>query len=237
MLITGFADHPLTPTADLLLDPAFWALHTCQVGAAGLNDLEAAYGIDIDDAEALADTLFDHDAWPVLTVPLHHGAVIHTIYRNLDGDAGLDYVVAHPDWHQDLHLAAIEGSFVGPGLSWPELTAVADNPPAAATGRPREAAERLLLLLPALGDADLPDTAVPALSAALRRLTPAPDPDRTADILLHEAGAFWQPPTWRHLADGTIACDGPHSRRDPASPMAFTADEARHITHAFQPPS
>ncbi|MBN6057910.1 hypothetical protein JYK22_38675, partial [Nonomuraea sp. RK-328] len=226
MLITGFEGYPLNEDSHLLRDPVFWALHSAQIGAAGLHDIGEAFEVDTADAEELHDRVFDHDRWPVFTVPLRSTGAIHIIYRNLDGDMGLDYVLTHPDWPHDLHLAAVEGCFIGPGLSWPELVTIANQPPMSGNGALLDASSRLLILLPALGDADLPDNAVPTVAAALSELTTSPEPARIAEILLHDNQAYWEPAAWQQLGNGAIVCDEPHSRRCLGVSGAFTTDQA-----------
>ncbi|MEU8124325.1 hypothetical protein AB0C21_36920 [Spirillospora sp. NPDC049024] len=233
VLITGYEHYPLVDGSAFLTEPAFWAVHTMMVGAGGLNDLERSFGLDVDDAEALCEQLFGHDRWPVFAVPLQSGAIIHVIYRNLDGDMGMDYMLGHPDWRGDLQLAAVEGCFAGPGLSWPELTAIAHRPAGPSAPSALTPTDRLLLLLPALGDADLPDSAVSTLAAALTQATSTQDARRVAEILLYENRAYWAPAHWRQLVNGAIVCDGIHSRRSMNSPHAFTIDQAITITRAL----
>ena len=69
MLITGFEDYPLVDGSHLLDDPVFWALHALQLGVIGLTDIEEAFGVDIGDAAEIENHVFDHDRWPVFTVP------------------------------------------------------------------------------------------------------------------------------------------------------------------------
>jgi hypothetical protein len=233
MLITGFESDPLTDGSYLLGDPAFWALHLGIPGAGGFGDLEEAFGVDIVEAEELDDRMLDHDHWPVFTVPLHSKGNIHIIYRNLDGDMGVDYVLAHPDWPHDLRLAAAEGCFIGPALSWPELSTIAGQPPTSTDDTLVDAASRLLILLPALGDADLPDDAIPTVAAALSEVTTSPEPARIAKLLLHNNGAYWKPATWQQLSNGAMVCDEPHSRRCLEGPGAFTTDQAIAVTRAL----
>ncbi|GAA3181963.1 hypothetical protein [Nonomuraea roseoviolacea] len=234
MLITGFESHPLTESSHLLSDPVFWALHSCQIGADGLDDLEEAFGVDIVYAEELHGRVFDHDHWPVFTVPLRSTSNIHIVYRNLDGDMGLDYVLTHPGWPHDLHLATVDGNFIGPGLSWPELITIANRPPTSGRETLLDPASRLLILLPALGDADLPDTAVPTVAAALSELTTSPQPARIAETLLRPNNhAYWEPATWQQLSNGAMVCDEPHSRRCPGASGAFTLEQAITVTRAL----
>lgn len=233
MLITGYENDPLVDASALLTDPALWAVHAQMVGVLGPVDLQRDYGVDTEDAEELCEQLFDPDHWPVFTVPLRSGAALNVIYRNLPDDMGLDYVLAHPDRPHDLHLAAVEGSFVGPGLSWHELINTARRPPTSAPAGTRDPDQRLLLLLPALGDADLPGDAVPALTAALTRTTACPSPRHVAETLLRNERAYWQPAHWTHQANGALVCDEHHSRRCPQHPNAFTPAQALTITQAL----
>jgi hypothetical protein len=233
VLITGYENDPLVNGSALLIDPVLWALHAMMVGATGLDDPQRDFGVDTEDAEELCEQLFDPDHWPVFTVPLHSGAALHVIYRNLADDMGLDYLLSHPDWPHDLQLAAVEGSFVGPGLSWHELITIAHQPPTSAPTSTGDPARRLLLLLPALGDADLPDSAVPALTAALTHTTASPAPQHVAETLLRKNQAYWQPAHWAKLANGALVCDEHYSRRCPWHPRAFTPDQALAITQAL----
>ncbi|ATZ22468.1 hypothetical protein ACFZBM_18300 [Streptomyces lavendulae] len=76
-----------------------------------------------------------------------------TSSENAGDDAGVHYLITHPDWEHAEFLARDDGHWRGPGLSWPELIGAADNGlPGGTTTDPDT---RLLLLLPALGDADL----------------------------------------------------------------------------------
>lgn len=228
MSITGYEDDPLADGSELLDDPAFWAVHAGTVGAGGLEDVEGCFGVDVDDAEDMCERLFDHDRWPVFAVPLRGGASVRVVYRNLDGDMGLDYLVSRPGRARDLRLASVEGCFAGPGLCWDELAAIAEHPPAGDDDALLDPARRLLMLLPALGDAGLPGTAVPAVAAALAAATPAPDPTRIAELLLQDGGAYWEPARWGRLSDGALVCDGRHSLRGPenADALALTRDLA-----------
>lgn len=75
--------------------------------------------------------------------------------RNLADDAGTIYVVSHAEWDRHRHLATVGGHQAGPGLSWRELVQIAGTPDLDAAGIHAPHA-RLLLVLPALGDGDLP---------------------------------------------------------------------------------
>ncbi|MFF4012592.1 hypothetical protein [Streptomyces sp. NPDC001717] len=45
----------------------------------------------------------------------------------MEEDEGIDYLVHHPGWDAAETLAQDDGHFMGPGLSWADLTAIADN--------------------------------------------------------------------------------------------------------------
>ncbi|MFC6884748.1 MULTISPECIES: hypothetical protein [Actinomadura] len=233
MLITGYEDDPLSDGSDLLNDPSFWAVHALTVGATGLDDLQGGFGVDIEDAEVLSEQLFDPDRWPVFSVRLRSRATVHVIYRNLTDDMGVDFLLSHPAWPHAFQLAAIDGCLVGPGLSWRELDAIAHQPPSSAPTSIGDPARRLLLLLPALGDADLPDDAVSVLTTALGRITASPVPQHVAEALLFKNAAYWEPAHWRRLPNSALICDEPHSRRCPAHPDAFPPDQALAITQAL----
>lgn len=145
------------------------------------------------------------------------------VHRNFPDDPGTDYLITHPDWDRDVPLASLEGHFSGPGLSWPELIAVADSAPARAAGV-RDPALRLLLLLPAFGDADVPVAeAVSRISGALTAVgVPESAAPEVAERLLDHP--FWDGPTWATqggspLSGGTTGpsplavCDGRYSPR------------------------
>jgi hypothetical protein len=84
------------------------------------------------------------------------------LFRNFEGDAGWDYLLQPEGTDTVITLAALEGHFQGPALSWRDLVVVASQP-----DRTRSGAERLLLLLPAMGDANLPDEAEQLIAASL----------------------------------------------------------------------
>ncbi|MFD0429255.1 hypothetical protein ACFQ60_20405 [Streptomyces zhihengii] len=93
------------------------------------------------------------------------------------------------------HLGTIDGHPSGPGLAWPELLHIAHTPDASAPGV-QDPHARLLLLLPALGDADLPDEAAPVVAAALTATGTLPDgaPALASTLLAHHP--YWSPASW-----------------------------------------
>jgi hypothetical protein len=69
------------------------------------------------------------------------------VYRNFTEDQGVDYLVVPAAGGNCIKIATVEGALDGPGISWPELTAVVDRQPTAI-----ERATALLLLAPILDD-------------------------------------------------------------------------------------
>ncbi|MFD8694341.1 hypothetical protein [Kitasatospora purpeofusca] len=170
-----------------------------------------------------------HPTWPAFTVPVNGGR-LHIVHRNLEGGAGTDYLLHHADRDRAELLARVDGHFMGPALSWPELMAVADNGP---TGCPTTNPDhRLLLLLPAFGDADVPVEAAARLATALRALTAVDDPDRLAVALLEDQGPCG-PVRWRTTGKGLRINGGGHSYRNPANGFALTADRLARVTAAL----
>ena len=114
-LIPGYDGGPFHLQPELLDDHLFWRVH---LHLGDIHDLEAG---------ALLSQLLEGDTWPLFTVPLAGDHRICVVYRALEGEAGIDYLVHHPRWEAAETLAQDDGHFMGPGLSWAELTAAADN--------------------------------------------------------------------------------------------------------------
>jgi hypothetical protein len=163
-------------------------------------------------------------------VPLTAGHRLHVVVRTFEDDPGTDYLVHHPDWDRAERLAVVDGHFMGPALSWPELVTAADNGlPGGSTADPDA---RLLLLLPALGDDDLPDAAAERLTSALRALVGVGDPEALATALLEGQG----PPgtaTWTTRSDGVRVNDGAYSFRNPANGFALPTARLARVSAAL----
>lgn len=226
--ITGYEDGPLVDGSRFLDLPLFWP---CHLGSSlwGEEAQAVAFGPDWDDAQELYKTLSSPDKWPAFTVHLHSGYTLQVVYRNLEGDHGVDYLLSHPDWTEAATLATDDGHFMGPGLSWRELEASADQGAASGVTDPNA---RLLLLFPMLGDADVPEAAAPRLASALAELTIVEDPAAVARVLLENQGQ-WTPPSWRE-ADGTWICDGSHSFRNPENHFALPAPRLTAASSALR---
>ncbi|MFE6893906.1 hypothetical protein [Streptomyces sp. NPDC057694] len=225
--IPGYEGGPLVEGSAYLADPLFWPVHlgTCLRGE---DAQRAAFGPDWDAAMRLCDALSAEEAWPTFGVPLCSGHTIHVVYRNFDGERGVDYLMHHPTWPAAETFAVDDGHFMGPGIGWPELLSVARQ---LSTGDAADTGARLLLLFPALGDAQLPDDAPAVLTHALRALTVIEEPADVAGMLLKNQGQ-WAPAHWS-LTDGVRISDGGHSYRNPGNAFALPASRLREISNAL----
>ncbi|MEU8660590.1 hypothetical protein [Actinoplanes philippinensis] len=204
-------DSVLLEVAPQPEDRLFWPAFLLTVG----GSLAAATSFDVDpaDVEEYADNLHQPASWPFVTVPLARGHRLHVLFRNFEGDAGWDYLLHPAGSDSVITLAALEGGFHGPGLNWPELLAVADQADPAWT---RE--ERLLLLLPAVGDADLAHDAEELIATAFTTVGGRPDHrHEVAGELLTASRRFWGSPTWVEYQNHRI-CSNEHSPRNLAAP-------------------
>ncbi|GIJ48046.1 hypothetical protein Val02_49320 [Virgisporangium aliadipatigenens] len=192
-------------------DRLFWPAFLLSVG--GSDTAAVAFDVDPADVEEYAEQLHHPDSWPFISLPLGGGHGLHILFRNFEDDAGWDYLLQPAGSDTVTTLAALEGCFQGPGLSWPELLVAAGQPDPA-----RSWSERLLLLLPALGDADLPhDADEPIISAFAAVGGLSQQRYKVAHELLTASRRFWGDPTWTEYADRRVRL-GRHSPRGPAAP-------------------
>ena len=104
-----------------------------------------------------------------------------------------------------IELATIEGHSRGPALSWAELVTASAQPDDRLSPT-----QRLLLLLPAYGDADTPQEAIDVVSAALAAVGAREHVrDLTAELL---DSPFLESPQWT-LTAGALVCSGPYANR------------------------
>lgn len=221
------------PPADpgVLAEPALWLDEryfwpAFLVSFGGAKSAATAFDADPADVEEHLEELHRRDCWPFLTVRLAHGHRLQLLFRNYEGDSGWDYLLQPAGSDALVTFAALEGGFHGPGLSWPELIVAAGQ-----ADPDRGSAERLLLLLPALGDADLPDDAADQVAAAFTAVGGLPQHRHAvAGELLTASDRFWGHPAWVDFGD-RLVCLGRHSPRDPGAP----AERLALITEALGP--
>jgi hypothetical protein len=213
MIIPGYLDgfipdvdpSTVVDATGWLDDPTFWPAHLLTVG--GAKDAPGAFDVDLADLDAMLDELQRPDRWPAFTLSVGDRHEIHLIWRNFDGDAGADYLITRPGSDTSIVVAALEGHFIGPAWSWRELLTIAGRPDPR-----RSVAERLLILLPAMGDTDLPPAAVTLVAAAVTAVGGSRNQVEVARQLLAAGGRFWGATPWHHR-DGISICLGGHSRR------------------------
>ncbi|MDF6023067.1 hypothetical protein [Streptomyces sp. JH34] len=228
--IPGYHDGPFSQRTELLRTRLFWLghLYPSADGEAG----ELLFGPDYpwSDHRNFQRRLRREDDWPTFTVPLGGESRLHVVYRTVEEEAGVDYLVHHPDWDRAELLAQTGGNFTGPGLSWRELAAAAYNRlPGGTTTDPHA---RLLLLLPAFGDDAVPaQNAVCCLAEALSACLGMPDTGPLADAILEHQGLTGRV-RWV-TTDGRRTNDGMHSFRNPASHNALPDERLTRVSAAL----
>ncbi|WP_328473834.1 hypothetical protein OHA21_13570 [Actinoplanes sp. NBC_00393] len=203
--------------------PGFWAEYWRQLLLPDEDDLlTEVWG---DTGDDLGDYLGPH-RWPVLTVDLRDGAQLAVVFRNLDYDAGVDFLVLPGGGRDAIEIAALDGHQTGPGLSWPELQGIA-----ARQADPVRRAETLLLLAPAFGDeaADTPQ-AVALFAEAMRTLGATGDVEKVAAAAVSDEVDFWGHLRWQ---DGAPDCD--YAPRNPDSVFALPEASRRLVTALLAP--
>ncbi|MFJ3640302.1 hypothetical protein ACIPRD_11175 [Streptomyces sp. NPDC090108] len=225
MVIDGYDDDCVVAGEELLGLPGFWAaylLMLCRRDEERGEPSPEWFGADAADVDAASDALSDAGRWPALRIPFADGHTAVVLGRNFEDDPGTEYFVVHPEWNRPGHLATIDGHDSGPGLAWRELLHIARTVAAGAPGT-HDAHARLLLLLPALGDSELPGDAVGVVGRALA-WAGVPVADSTwlaAHLLDHTwfAPATWSLPGSSPLTggedpyEGILVCDGTLSPR------------------------
>ena len=167
--LAGYAQpgHGIEPAEHQLDLPGFWPAYLGAVWGEVALEPEV-FGADLADVDAAGEALWEAtEVWPAYRIPLAEGRAVWIVHRNFPDDAGTDYLLTDPVRPREQSLASIEGHFTGPGLSWSDLLAVADGTPPDGAGV-RDPDLRLLLLLPAYGDAATPpEEALTRISTAL----------------------------------------------------------------------
>src|SRR5207237_1046095 len=142
------------------------------------------------DLDALIDELSNPTQWPVFTLALASRTRLRIVVRNYPDDAGVDYLLERGDGTPVLQLAALEGHFSGPAVSWPELVSTIQD---GADGH--AAIDRFLLLLPVLGDTDTPAVAHRITTQVVTTVGAIRDQATVATQLLDNR-RYWAPSSW-----------------------------------------
>ncbi|GAA2646685.1 hypothetical protein GCM10010425_65500 [Streptomyces spororaveus] len=229
-------DCELVASEDLARDPAFWLAHVLlTMGDPG--EPAEPYGVDTSAYEEMVDRLGDPEQpWPVLRVCFDGGHTVYAVYANWDDQNNVDYFIRHPKWGRLGFLGQCGADEAGPGLSWTELLTLATSTQEGTEGLTNPS-ERLLLLLPMLGDADMPgeacDTVARALSHCGIRAEAASD---LAAVLLGEQDPA-NGPRWTPTGDSPIAvCSSPYSPRQVPLALGITPDQAQALATALSSP-
>ncbi|MGW4567093.1 hypothetical protein ACWEN3_33440 [Streptomyces sp. NPDC004561] len=210
MLIEGYGGGPLVAGDSLVARPGFWSNHLWGPCCRDAGAEPEWFGDDGADVDALSEVLMDPERWPVFRLPVGGGHEVVVVYRNLDGDYGVDYLFTHPSWSTPRQVAAWEGDLNGGSLTWRELVRIVGSAGSAAGGiEDRDA--RLLLLLPLLVEHALPDEAAAVITAALIAVGTPQDiaPGTAQHLLAHATGSAWHDPTWASPLSGGSEPPGP----------------------------
>lgn len=191
-------------------DPLFWPTYlTALMTLEDESLVTEAFGVDGRDCfDYYMHRLADPDAWPVFRLGLRDGHEVNVVFFNLPGDKFSDFLLCRPGGEHALRLAIVGGHEMRPGLSWPDLVTAADF-----SGAPYGVVEpdaRLLLLLPVLGDQELPAETTARVAAALTSRGAGTRADDCAAYLLE----ILPQARWRQV-DGVLVSDGRHSMRNP----------------------
>ncbi|MFI9318688.1 hypothetical protein ACIGXI_02710 [Kitasatospora aureofaciens] len=231
--LPGFEDEELLPGEALATEPAFWLAHLVLITDHQAEDPEV-YGVAPDAYRAMLERLFGAEAPTLLLrVPFRHGHTACVIYQNFEDECDTDFLVHHPAWGRFGFLGQFGPHGSGPGLSWPELVSLVRSEADPDAEGLRDHAQRLLLLLPALGDADTPleearRTVAGALAAVGFR------PDVVVEFAAQLLGEPERKPRWFLTSDSPIPiCSSNYSPRQVPLALGITEEQTRTLATAL----
>ncbi|WP_346121037.1 hypothetical protein [Micromonospora coerulea] len=215
----GYEEDPLIDGGSLLGDRLFWPTYLLSTMLLPDDSLvREAFVVGAKECdEYFLARLDDSEAWPAFRLGLRDGHEIWVVLCNDPDDSFTDFLMCRAGGERPLRLAVAGGNEFLPGLSWTELLHAVSF-----TGAPYGVTDqdaRLLLLLPALGDPDLPAEAATRVAQALAACG-ANDRARDLAAYLLERRAWSR---WRSV-DGVMLNDGRHSLRNPHGPVNALAD-------------
>ncbi|WTB88760.1 hypothetical protein OIE99_11135 [Streptomyces cellulosae] len=217
---------------DLARETAFWLAHLMLTVGDPSEDPQR-YGVDAAVYEEMVDRLGDpEEPWPVLRVPFS-GHTAYVVYANFHDMNNVDFFVRHPEWGRLGHLGQCGADEAGPGLSWKELSLLAEATQDGSEGL-TDSSQRLLLLLPMLGDADTPPEARCMVAQALAHCGMDSDAaDELATALVGEREPDDEP-RWSVTTDSPIAvCSSPSSPRHVPLALGIAPSKAQALADAL----
>lgn len=232
--IPEYPEHcELVAGEELAREPAFWLAHLFLTIGDPSDDPER-YGVDTSLHEEMVERLGDTALpWPVLRVPFDGGHTAYVVYANFEDMGSVDFFVRHPEWGRLGHFGACGAEGAGPGLSWTELVALATSSPRGGAGL-TDVSQRLLLLLPMLGDANMPGEARDAVAKALSHCGMRSDTAAELASTLLGEDLLDDEPHWTVTDDSPIAvCSSPYSPRRIPLALGITPDQARALADAL----
>ncbi|MFE7529248.1 hypothetical protein ACFU7Y_26525 [Kitasatospora sp. NPDC057542] len=211
--------------SELMERPGFWAAYFLSQSIEDDVLLAEAWGVEPVVVRGMQELLSTPSAWPVFEVSIRNGAKLVVVYRNLEDDPGVDYLVVPRADQGCIRIATLEGEYEGPGISWRELLAVAQL-----SADPMDQAKVLLLLAPMLGDVEAATGAgLAILSAALRTVGGVGDIESVAELIAAE-NLQWEPAQWHTTSEGLTVCDSESSPRNPGSVNALASADLRTVS-------
>ncbi|MET8871245.1 hypothetical protein [Nocardia sp. NPDC004604] len=237
--VPEYTDAELVAGEELAREPAFWLAHLLVT----MGDLSAdtdEYGVAASVFEPMLERLSDAEQpWPVFRVAFGGGHTTFVVYANFEDTNTVEFVVRHPAWDRLGHLGQCGPEEAGPGLSWTELTAIAASVPENASDAEGlvDPAQRLLLLLPMLGDAATPEDAWEVVVRALVRCG-APDdvaPRFARELLGTDMDDGYSEPSWMVAGDNPVPiCSSHYSPRQIPIALGITPNQAQALAEALR---
>ncbi|MFC7762672.1 hypothetical protein ACFQY4_34980 [Catellatospora bangladeshensis] len=234
LLIPEYPNDDLVQGDDLAFGPAFWLAHLL-LTMGDPDDAPQDYGVTAAAYDSMVERLSDAALpWPVFQIPFGGGHTILVIYASYEDENNVEFIVRHSDWGRLGYLGNIGPSHSGPGLSWQELTTIAAYSPDCDTEPGlSDPAQRLLLLLPMLGDAATPSEVTEVVTHALIQcgISEESAPGFADKLVGREED---QQNTWSAGPDNPIpVCSSRRSARQVPIALGITAEAARALADAL----
>lgn len=234
MIISGYAkgfpdsvevDRLLYDGSELVREREFWAAHFLSQSMEDEDLLIDVWGIEPGALRGMQARLSDQSAWPVFQCSLGGEARLVVVYRNVEDDAGVDYLLVPGADRDCIRIATLEGEYEGPGISWLELLGVSRTP-----SNSFLQAEILLLFAPMLGDVEAAGSiGLDALAQAVQSCGGAGDAESVASAIAAE-NLQWEPAQWYTTDAGLRVCNAESSPRNPESPVALASDDLHTVS-------